>query len=68
MGIPAAELAGGDRFVDLEADSLALIEIVEVAEDRLRSAGMSVRVDDGTLASLTTLAELVTALRNEAES
>lgn len=50
---------------DLDADSLALIEIVEVAEDHLRAAGTSVRVDDGTLARLTTLGELVAALRGE---
>jgi acyl carrier protein len=66
MDVSAGELDGETRLIDdLNADSLALIEIVEVTEDLLRTAGTSVRVDDGTLARLTTLGELVAALRDE---
>jgi acyl carrier protein len=48
---------------DLHADSLALIEIVEVSEERLGALGRCVRVDDATLARLATLADVVTVLR-----
>lgn len=66
MGVSAGELDGETHLVDdLNADSLALIEIVEVAEDCLRAAGASARVDDGTLSRLTTLGDLVAVLRDE---
>lgn len=66
MEVSAGELDGETHLIDdLNADSLALIEIVEVTEDCLRAAGTSVRVDDGTLSRLMTLGELVAALRHE---
>ncbi len=69
MEVPVADLDGDTRLVDdLSADSLALIEIVEVSEEYLRAAGGSVRVDDTTLARLRTLGGLVTALRGEFDS
>ena len=68
LDVPLDELQRDTRWVDdLEADSLAMIEILEVTEERLRAEGMVVRVDDGTLASLKTLNGLVIALRTEAE-
>ncbi len=58
-------LHSGTRLVqDLEADSLALIEIVEVSEERLREEGWPVRVDDEALSHLTVLGDLVSALRS----
>ena len=64
MEVSQAELSSATALVaDLEADSLAVIEIVEVTEEELRALGVVVRVDDMTLARLTTLADLVTALK-----
>jgi acyl carrier protein len=64
LEIPVDSIDAGSRWVDdLEADSLALIEIVEVAEEQLRERGLRTRVDDDTLATMTTLADLVAALR-----
>ncbi len=66
MEVAVGDLDDETRLVDdLAADSLALIEIVEVCEESLRAAGTSVRVDDTTLARLTTLGGLVAALRSE---
>ncbi len=48
---------------DLGVDSLALIEIVESTEERLRAQGISVWVDDETLAALAVVGDLVAALR-----
>jgi acyl carrier protein len=68
LEIPVDSIDAGSRWVDdLEADSLALIEIVEVAEERLRERGLRARVDDDTLATMTTLADLVTALRERVQ-
>ncbi len=56
-------LTGATRLVDeLNADSLAVIEIVEVVEERLRGLGHQVWVDDATLARLQTLSDLTAAL------
>jgi acyl carrier protein len=67
LDVPVQSVGARSRWVeDLDADSLALIEIVEVAEERLRDRGRQVRVDDETLASMTTLADLVAVLRGQA--
>ena len=64
LDVPLQGLNAGTRLVeDLEADSLAVIEIVEVSEEQLRAAGWPVRVDDGALSRLADLGDLVTALR-----
>jgi acyl carrier protein len=64
LSVPAGELESSTRLVDdLGADSLAMVEIVEVSEEQLRAGGVSVRVDDDTLARLEVLGDLVTALR-----
>jgi acyl carrier protein len=63
LELPAPRVAGEVRWVaDLGADSLAMIEIVEVAEELLRRRGREVRVDDDTLAGLVTVDDLVSAL------
>jgi acyl carrier protein len=63
LTVPAAELTSRTSLVDdLGADSLALIELVEVSEEQLRAAGISVWVDDDTLSRLTLLEDLVSAL------
>ena len=64
LAVPPQHLHAGTRLVeDLDADSLALIEIVEVSEERLREEGWPVWVDDGALSRLGDLGDLVTALR-----
>jgi acyl carrier protein len=69
LEIPQQGLHSGTRLVgDLEADSLAVIEIVEVSEERLRRAGWSVSVDDDVISRLTVLGDLVTALRPDSRN
>jgi acyl carrier protein len=64
LSVPASELESETRLVDdLAADSLAMVEIVEVSEEQLRSGGVSVWVDDETLSQLEVLGDLVAALR-----
>jgi acyl carrier protein len=64
LSVPASELESGTRLLDdLDADSLAMVEIVEVSEEQLREAGLSVWVDDETLSHLEVLGDLVAALR-----
>jgi acyl carrier protein len=48
---------------DLGADSLALIEIVEISEERLRGQGLPVWIEDEVLSRMAVLGDLVTALR-----
>jgi acyl carrier protein len=68
LAIAEGELRPQTRLVgDLQADSLALIEIAEVSEERLAALGLGVSVDDGMLARVVTLADLVTALRDGLE-
>ena len=65
MKLPAdgtLEVAATRWADDLDADSLAMIEIVEVAEELVGRRGMRVRIDDDTLAALRTVADLVAAL------
>jgi len=64
LAVPNDRLHAGTRLDhDLGADSLALIEIVEISEERLRAEGMPVWVDDEVLSNLAVLGDLVTALR-----
>jgi acyl carrier protein len=44
---------------DLDADSLALIELVEALEDELGERTVDFRIDDDDLADLTTVGEAV---------
>lgn len=62
LDLPVEALHGHTRLVeDLAADSLALIEIAEVAEERLRARGVAAVVDDTSLAGLRTLDDFVDA-------
>jgi acyl carrier protein len=64
LSAPAESLNFATRLVaDLSADSLALVEIVEVSEEQLRAQGVSVWVDDETLSKLAVLGDLVRALQ-----
>lgn len=68
LSVPGDQLQESTLLVDdLGADSLALVEIVEVSEELLRAAGSSVWVDDLTLSRLTTLRDLVGALLSAKE-
>jgi acyl carrier protein len=68
LSVPAQTLQKSTRLVDdLGADSLALVEIVEVSEEQLRARGVSLWVDDDTLSQLTVLGDLVSALRSAKE-
>jgi acyl carrier protein len=68
LSVPADTLRESTRLVDdLGADSLALVEIVEVSEEQLRTRGVPLWVDDDTLSQLTVLGDLVSALRSAKE-
>jgi len=68
LSVPVETLMESTRLVeDLGADSLALVEIVEVSEEQLRAIGVSRWVDDDALAKLTVLGDLVSALRSAKE-
>ncbi len=63
LELPVETLDASTRLVDdMEADSLAMIEIVEIVEEQLRAKGSSVRVDDQSLARMQTLADVVSAV------
>ncbi len=63
LSVPLEQVTADTRMVtDLAADSLAMIEIVEVSEERLRAHGRAVWVDDATLAALDLVTDLVGAL------
>jgi acyl carrier protein len=60
MELPVERLEAGTRLIDdVEADSLAMIEIVEILEEDLRAKGIDVRVDDAALARMQTLEDVV---------
>ena len=68
LSVPASQLKESTLFVDdLGADSLAMVEIVEVSEEQLRTLGISVWVEDDTLSRLTVLGDLVSALQKAKE-
>jgi acyl carrier protein len=68
LDVPAAQLTQDTGLAsELGADSLALIELVEVSEEQLRALGISVWVEDDRLARLTVLRDLVSALLSARE-
>jgi acyl carrier protein len=68
LDVPSTQLEQGTRFADdLGADSLAMVEIVEVSEEQLRKLGIFVWVEDDSLAGLTVLGDLVSVLQNAKE-
>jgi acyl carrier protein len=63
LELPIETLDAGTRLVDdVEADSLAMIEIVEIVEEELRAKGTVVRIDDQSLGRMQTLADIVAAV------
>ncbi|HRE02646.1 MAG TPA: acyl carrier protein [Ilumatobacteraceae bacterium] len=55
-----ASIAEGQSFVDdLEADSLALIELVEALEEDLGERGVELRIEDEDLEDLKTVRDAV---------
>jgi acyl carrier protein len=69
LELPVESLDASTRLVDdVDADSLAMIEIVEIVEEQLRAKGSQVRVDDNSLAQMQTLADVVSALVSAAAS
>jgi acyl carrier protein len=60
LEIDAAGIAEGDSFADdLEADSLALIELVEALEEELSERSVGFRIDDEDLEDLKTVRDAV---------
>lgn len=60
LEVDPADVQPGTRLAeDLRADSLALIEIVEVLEERLRSVGVAVHVEDDEIERLVTVGDAV---------
>ncbi|HEX4017525.1 MAG TPA: phosphopantetheine-binding protein [Frankiaceae bacterium] len=59
LELPIETLYASTRLVDdVDADSLAMIEIVEIVEEELRAKGRDVWIDDQSLARLETLADI----------
>jgi acyl carrier protein len=62
LELPIESLDADTRLVaDIEVDSLAMIEIVEIVEEQLRASGSDVRIADELLAQMQTLADVVVA-------
>jgi len=60
LEIDAAEVHEGDSFADdLEADSLALIELVEALEDEIGERTVGFRIEDEDLEDLKTVRDAV---------
>ena len=60
LEIDPATISEGQSFVDdLEADSLALIELVEALEEELSDRAAGFRIDDEDLADLKTVRDAV---------
>ncbi|MFN2539890.1 MAG: phosphopantetheine-binding protein [Mycobacteriales bacterium] len=60
LELEPATLQRGTRFVDdLKADSLALVEIVEIVEEDLARTRPGFRIDDQDLDGLVTLGDAV---------
>ena len=60
LEIEPAGINEGDSFVeDLDADSLALIELVEALEEELSERSVGFRIDDEDLAELKTVRDAV---------
>ena len=54
-----ADIADSATFADLNADSLALIELVEALEEAFASDGAGLRIDDEDLEGLKTVDDAV---------
>jgi acyl carrier protein len=68
LSIPAEQLQHSTLLKEeLGADSLGLVELVEVSEEQLRRRGVFVWVEDDTLSQLKALGDLVSALRTAKE-
>ena len=60
LEIDAARITEGQSFADdLEADSLALIELVEALEEELSERSVGFRIDDEDLEDLKTVRDAV---------
>jgi acyl carrier protein len=60
LEVDAAGVGAGSRFrEDLDADSLALVEIVEIVEEQLARRSPGFAVDDDELDGLRTVGEAV---------
>ncbi len=60
LEIDASEISESDSFSDdLEADSLALIELVEALEEELSERSVGFRIDDEDLEDLKTVRDAV---------
>ena len=60
LEIEPSQIQEGDSFVDdLEADSLALIELVEALEEELGERSVGFRIDDEDLEDLKTVRDAV---------
>ena len=60
MEVEPGTVTRATRFVeDLRADSLALVEIVEIVEERLAATSSRFRIDDADIDDLSTVGEAV---------
>ncbi len=59
LEIDASSIAETSSFADLDADSLALIELVEALEEELSAEVEGFRIDDEDLESLKTVGDAV---------
>jgi acyl carrier protein len=60
LEIKPSEIAEGDSFVDdLDADSLALIELVEALEEEIGERTVGFRIDDEDIEDLKTVRDAV---------
>ena len=60
LEIEPSGIGEGDSFQDdLDADSLALIELVEAIEEELGERGLEIRIDDDDLEDLKTVRDAV---------
>jgi acyl carrier protein len=69
LEIEPGSINEGDSFADdLEADSLALIELVEAIEEELSERTVGFRIDDEDLEDLRTVRDAVDYIDNKANS
>jgi acyl carrier protein len=69
LEIEASEINEGDSFSDdLEADSLALIELVEAIEEELSERTVGFRIDDEDLEDLRTVRDAIDYIDRRANS
>ncbi len=69
LEIDASEISEGDSFAeDLEADSLALIELVEALEDELKDTVSDFRIQDEDLQYLKSVRDAVDYVEEKVKS